>query len=74
MLGGAHNSHVLCQGKTRGAEKVKGQSYGPWEESKSRLLQQALRRVETKKRLPEIREKCKHNLPHPAFQNRRKHP
>jgi hypothetical protein len=32
------------------------------------------RGVETKERLPEIREKCKHNLQHPMFQSRRKHP
>lgn len=38
------------------------------------LSNRTFRGVETQERLPEIREKCKHNLQHPVFQNRRKQP
>lgn len=52
---------------------MNGQSYGPWEESNSKVYPTEHTEERDQKRLPEIREKCKHNLQQPVFQHRRKH-
>lgn len=50
------------------------QSYGPWEESNSKAYPTEHTEKRDQKRLPEIREKCKHHSQQPVFQHRRKHP